>query len=237
MDDQGIERVESFFKIKLPEPYVRFLKTVPEGHSVAFCHKEKDGTLWGGFSQFYADPDWLIVKNLQLRAEYPDAYGTPWPVRNLAIADALCGDYDCLDVGENPTRAVLYHDHETGKFSESFPTFKMKVDKAVKPLTPKVYRWESDIKGEGLVVARTDEPWKSILNPIGLTEWERYVKSDPEMKLVGYSREGRNPFTGEKMRLKSPGFARWKIGPRSSVDVNYYHGSLSNSKIGGPTKR
>jgi hypothetical protein len=231
MDDQGIERIEGYLKVKLPEPYVLFLKTLPEGEYVKF-RPIKDGSPGVGSGPIYADADRLIVENLRLRAAWPKSCKTPWPEQYLAIAETGCGDYDFIDVGEEPSAGVLTLDHETGEFGEIAPTIQKYIKRQTKGYTPEAFN--SNGLGGELAVARTDAWWKSILDPISLDEWESYVKSDPEMRLVGYE-EGRNPFTKERMRINRPGLARWKTGPGRSVKVYYNFGRLEME--GGSQRR
>ena len=70
-------------------------------------------------------------------------------------------------------------------------------------------------------------PWV-ISYLAGLTEWVAAVKATEGIVYVGL-RQGRNPFTGETIRIDSPGLARMVTGERATASLHSGRVTLDDS--------
>lgn len=144
----------------------------------------------------------LLVHNLRHRDELRPA---PWPPHFLALGNDGCGNEFLVDTRDDAAHVVLY-DHETGEFDDGQAAFAAiaKEDGEYKGV-----EGFSCLSNDTAMVTRARTPDESILHPISMAEWQRYMEGNPMWDAHPY-REGVNPFTGEKQRFESPGRARWR---------------------------
>jgi hypothetical protein len=222
MDGQRVEKIKERLGIVAPESYARFLRSRP-GDTEYTTWEAKRGPL---SATLYGGVDAVIVHNLQQRSYYEEDSGEGWPGHWLAIGDDGCGNIYYLDTEEGLEPHVRLWSHDPpDEIEDVAPSFGKFLGKMSEVSDPETEGGEGT-PGGGLRVARTSPAWKSVIEPIGLEEWTAYVRSDPMMTFLG-PREGRNPFTCERMVLKSqPGEAIWKQSPDQQVRLSYVHGRV-----------
>lgn len=157
----------------------------------------------------------LLITNLTLRmSPRPDAFcGGPWPADLLCIGDDGCGNFYCIRV-EGSDKSVLLFDHE----ADEFEAVAKSLTAHFAQLAGLFRRFsqsggteaETDDTGNDVSrtasVARANDPRESVLNPISLEEWTRFVQSDPDLEMRGYRRMI-DPFSKAEKRLSRPGLA------------------------------
>jgi hypothetical protein len=237
MNKSQLDHVETLLGVTLPDAYRRLLERIPDPGDTRGCGGAP--TFDPGITLYLINhPEGLAVENRQLRYEGRTFAGQPWPDRYLAIGNDGCGDIYCLDVGENPSPALMIFDHDPEHFAEAEPSYAA-LFAALEIPAPAADEQERGDEGQGdegldddedgpaLSVARVSEPWQSILDPIRLEEWTAYIASEPSLKYIG-DREGRNPFTGEVIYFRMPGYAYavWEQAPGKTVPIEYWFGRL-----------
>jgi hypothetical protein len=231
MNRSQLDHAEALLGVTLPDAYRQFMERLPDpGQTRGFK----------GVPYFEValnlilinHPEGLAVVNRELRDKGPAFADKPWPDRYLAIGHDGCGNTYCLDVGKNPSPALLMFDHDPANdFVEADPSYAAVFASLEIPEPTADESKDGDESPDdeeaapALIVARVSEPWQSILNPIRLDEWRAYIESDPSLKYIGY-REGTNPFTGEAMRMNLPGYAVWEQAPGKTIPIEYRSGRL-----------
>lgn len=199
---RGMQDLESRLGLTIPPDFARVLRT--------------PGRL-AGAGDLYVAPERLLVANLELRnAEGPSLGERKWPRELLLVGHDGCGNYHFFDTKKD--RAFMF-DHETDALEArgSIAAFL----KAYRPWST----WEEPAD-ERVVVSRVDPSWKSILDPIALTELRAATSGDKTLTYVGFV-ERINPFTGKSTRLPAPGRFRWKPARGEGVDVCLLHGRIT----------
>lgn len=167
---------------------------------------------------FHQDVKELLILNLELRmAPCDDSFcGKSWPAQFICIGEDECGNYYSI-AADDPHCAVQFFDHEADAFEEA-ATSLLKYFEYISDLSDRMAAVMGDRDGSSaesthqsppssdVVVARTEEPRESVLDPILMSEWTSFVESDPELELRGF-RTMVNPFTKEEERIGCPGLA------------------------------
>jgi hypothetical protein len=227
MNAEDLERIEDMLRLTIPADFARFLATQPEDDGRSLWEpKEMPGV---AALAMFSTADRVIVENLQLRQ---GGFTDKWPASHLAIGDDLCGNVFFLDTTRSPSPAVQLWAHDpvddVTLAADSFPDLiadfaRMAPRDDAGERTPET---EPDHKtGRCWSVTRAPVPWKSIMHPIGLDEWETYARSDRTIHFLG-RKTAKNPFTGETMRSVWPGHAEWQSGSGERVPIQYRFGRL-----------
>jgi hypothetical protein len=197
-------------KVDLKELEVRLEGTLPLAYR-DLVRSEESSLKTRGF-----DPKTLLVLNLQLRSwEHVasqgrlflngDDFGNYYFTQLDAAADrVLLWLHESPDV-QDPNRGLVAYLREAEQLS--------RIDR---PVSPGI-----------LYICRTSPCAESILDPIRLEEWIAAVEATDGITYVG-CREGRNPFTGEPLRIELPGLARVTTaahrGPSRRGEVVFHYG-------------
>jgi hypothetical protein len=230
-----IDHAERLLGVALPDAYRQFLERLPDPGPTRGWQGAPTFEIYNTL-HLINHAEGLAVENRQLRYEGRAAFaGEPWPDRYVAIGNDGCGNIYCLDVGTDPSPALMMFDHDPeDDFVETEPSYAAFFASLEIPEPTTDQRGGSD---EGLddsdaepalILARVAEPWQSILDPIRLVAWRAYIESDPTLKFIG-DREMRNPFTGEAIVIRVPGLADavWEPSRGRTVPIEYHFGRLT----------
>jgi hypothetical protein len=147
------------------------------------------------------DPKTLLIFNLEMR-ESPH-----FPKDKFWLCGDGCGNYFFVEAGDRRGKVALWShdppgieamDEDLAKFLQT-----AEQDHAVDIEPP---------PGDAYLY-RTKLPGESILDPIGMEEWQKVVRENPALEHLGY-RRGINPFTGEEMRFDTPGLSVARVAGR-----------------------
>lgn len=170
----------------------------------------------------YSSAKELLITNLTLRmSPRPDAFcGGSWPADLLCIGDDGCGNYYCIRVGGSE-KGVLIFDHEVDEFetvAKSLAAHFAQLADLFRRFPPSEGSVSTADEDEPeatkeACVTRSDDPRESVLNPILIEEWTRFVDSDPDLEMRGYRRMI-DPFKKSEKRIPRPGLAVLRTSSR-----------------------
>jgi hypothetical protein len=156
------------------------------------------------------DPKTLLVLNLRLRVwEHIDSEG------KFFLNGDGCGNYYFTQLTAN-AEGVLLWSHDPPGIEDPGFTLASYLREA-----EQLCRIDWPPQPGRLYICRSPTYGESILNPIGLDEWITAIGSTTGIAHVGF-REGRNPFTGETIRIEIPGLAITSGSNRA--DVQFHDG-------------
>ncbi|HYP98418.1 MAG TPA: hypothetical protein VER96_07075 [Polyangiaceae bacterium] len=162
------------------------------------------------------DPKTLLVLNLELRTyKHVECTG-----RFFLNGDG-CGNYYFTELDAFASRVLLWSHDPPGIEDPALllgPYFRE---------TEQLCRIDWPPSPGRLYICRSDSYGESILLPIELADWIAAVEATDGIVHVGY-RQGRNPFTGDTIRIDSPGLARTVKGERAYASFHYGRGQLDD---------
>lgn len=200
----GILDLELRLAGKVPRAYVELVRT----ESAALLTQR-------GF-----DPKTLLVLNLELRnvGDHLEARG------RLFLNGDGCGNYyfAALEFGAD---SVLLWSHDPPGIEDPELTLSSYLHSA-----EQTCRIDWPVQPGRIYICRTSAYAESILDPIDLSEWVAVVKSNGDLEYRG-CREGKNPFTGEAIRVPSPGLAA--VLGKDKDFISFHHGraTLADSPL------
>ncbi len=157
------------------------------------------------------DPKTLLILNLELdELEHFEGIS-----KRFFLNGDGCGNYYFVDLAGDQNEVLLWaHDppgieHLGQSLAEHLRDSKQdcRIDWAIAP----GHLW----------LCRTSAYAESILDPISLAEWIDAVRSTEGLEYRGY-REGKNPFTGESLRVETPGLTA--VVGHEKAFISFFHG-------------
>jgi hypothetical protein len=203
MNDADFDFIESRLQVALSVVFREFMRRFP-GDAV---HQ-----LRGQLDVIPTNAELFLIRQLSFfETVVFDHYELQPELRSwhfLDIGGDGCGNVYCM-VGNDPNSDALWlweHDPPNGFVENKRCTLRNYFDHgwtlAARP-DPFATR-----PAGGRLIARSNHPLRSMLNPITISEWRDYVLRDPDLELDEYT-EVTNPFTNDKsLSARYPGRAK-----------------------------
>lgn len=140
------------------------------------------------------DPKTLLILNLELK----DLKSFEGITKRFFLNGDGYGNYHFVDLAGDQNRVLLWAHDPPG------------IEDLERSVADHLRDSEQDcridwpIEPEQLWICRTSTYAESILDPISLDEWIEAVRSTKGLDYQGH-RKGTNPFTGESLRIETPG--------------------------------
>jgi hypothetical protein len=147
------------------------------------------------------DPKSLLILNLELRELELLPNGKFW------LGGDGCGNYYFVKRGDRRGAVALWS-HE-GPTIAPMDVVLLEFLRVAKPESES----ETEPPPGHAYISRTKVSGESILDPIKMDQWRRFVHKHPALQYSG-ARFGTNPFTGKEMRFDCPGLAVGYVGDR-----------------------
>lgn len=157
------------------------------------------------------DPKTLLILNLELHRlpRYEESN------RRFFLNGDGCGNYYFVDLLGDPSKVLLWAHDPPGIEDPDCCLLDFLRD------SEQTNRIDLPVERGCLWLCRTPTHAESILDPISLDEWIDAVRCTDGLEYQGY-REGKNPFTGEVIRVETPGRTR-VLGLEQSY-IQFFHG-------------
>ena len=228
MDATDFEFIETHLNVALPRVFCEFMRAYPN---------DPTHELQNGYAVLQTNAEAFVIEQLwrfnnDRGVDYYEAQSNLRGKRFIDIGDDGCGNFYCMEGNNSRTNDLWLWEHDPPNGFIKQDTFFVQRDLGSQevPASLQNYfgkQWVLATRDNPLAVehasdrfaSRANHPYRSILQPITMPEWRKYVESDRELQWDEFI-EVPNPFTNEKLTVRRwPGRAKFTIGDqRASIE-------------------